>query len=142
MGRIDVAIPIRRTGIERLSSKLPPLSRLLTALGWALTIDRATRTSIVQSITQKVHYFLCTLLPLRNHTSRASDFRESRWSRRQTMGGRMGARLIGFLAVTALSTIAGCGKKDNYGATDTSAARGASAAAATTDTSARANAAA
>ena len=54
----------------------------------------------------------------------------------------MGARLIGFLAVTALSTIAGCGKKDNYGATDTSAARGASAAAATTDTSARANAAA
>ena len=64
MGRIDVAIPIRRTGIERLSSKLPPLSRLLTALGWALTIDRATRTSIVQSITQKVHYFLYTLLPL------------------------------------------------------------------------------
>jgi len=56
----------------------------------------------------------------------------------------MGARLIGFLAVTALSTIAGCGKKDNYGATDTSAARGASASApaATTDTSARATAAA
>jgi len=45
MRRIDVAIPIRRTGIERLSSKLTPLSRLLTALGWALTIDRATRTS-------------------------------------------------------------------------------------------------